>query len=117
MGQAALISLEEEGMVRRIGVLRGKMQWAASEYQTEESPYALMHVWQVAEIILRECGPIMTIDLAVEMRKRNYRKAEAPQSLVHFLRQTLHSHNERFALQEDRRWKLLGEACVPKAAE
>jgi len=101
-----LPKLEAQGMIRRVTKnQRGHVVWAAAGVVIKESPFGAMALTDVAESILRECGPMTPVQLVVVMREKGHRADADPRKLVATLRQAVRRYPGRFTVETDGRWK------------
>jgi hypothetical protein len=105
-----LPKLEAQGIIRRVSKnQKGRVVWAAAGAKVQESPYGAMPLVDVAEHLLRESGPMTTVELVVAMQEHGHRADVNPRQLVAALRTSLRRYPGRFVRGGDGRWGVAGE--------
>jgi hypothetical protein len=100
-----LPKLEAQGILRRVTKnQQGRVVWAAAGAVVQESPFGAMATTDVAELILRESGPMMPAELVVAIQDRGHRTDASPRQLLASLRTAVQRYPGRFLTGEDGRW-------------
>jgi hypothetical protein len=103
--------LADQGIIRRVGKNQaGRVEWAAAGTVTADNPYGAMALTEVAEIVLREHGPMTPAELVVNIRESGYRADADPRRMVASLRQSVRRYPGRFEVGDDGRWSALASA-------
>lgn len=94
--------LESTGKVRRTRKASGRVLWAVPSLVVAKTPFGVRTAASVAEEVLRECGPMATLELLVEMRERGYRADQHPRKMLATVQGILY-RNKQFR-REGKRW-------------
>lgn len=97
--------LAEQGIIRKVSrSVGGQVLWAAVGADVDENPFRAMPMTDMAEQVLRECGPLRLHELVVAMQDRGYRPDAEPRRLAASLRWSAKNSQDRFTRGEDGRW-------------
>lgn len=101
--------LQEQGIIRRVTKNQsGRVLWAAVGAPVADCPFGGKALTEVAEIVLKECGPLTPVELVVAIQDRGYRADANPRQLVASLRNAVRRYPGRFQTGQDGRWGVLG---------
>lgn len=102
-----LQQMEKTGIVSKIGRNdHGQSLWAASRQPVIECSRGQLVMIDLAEEILRECGPLAPIALAEKIQARGYRPNSDPRRLVGWLRRAMKKYPGRIVQTENGHWHL-----------
>lgn len=97
--------LAEQGIIRKVSrSVGGQVLWAAADSDVDENPYRAMPMTDMAEQVLRECGPMRLHELVVAMQESGYRPDAEPRRLAASFRWSAKNSPDRFSRGEDGRW-------------
>jgi hypothetical protein len=98
--------LGEQGIIRKVGRdEKGCVLWASVHAKVEASAFAAMPLTEVAEMLLRERGPMRLTELVVTMQQAGFRRGAEPRQLMQSLRWANKRYPGRFEVGEDGCWK------------
>lgn len=99
--------LRDRGIIRRVSKVDGGcVLWAATGHVIPDGPFGAMSLVDVAELVLRDAGPLWPTELVLTIQERGYRTDADPRKLLNSLQTSLKRNRERFVCDEDRRWGL-----------
>lgn len=110
--RAIIPHLSERGVIHRVGRdAKGCVLWAAVGSKVKVSPYAAMPLTEVAEVILKERGPMRLVELVLAMQQAGFRKDADPRRLMQSLRWANKRYAGRFQVGEDGRWEMAANSA------
>jgi hypothetical protein len=98
--------LEKRGIVRPVRRGLKGIVWAATDYAAPADPYGTRTLTEVAAEILREFGPLTSVELVLALHARGYRTDAHPRTLNLAIRTSLR-RNPRFRKDDKGRWSML----------
>ena len=66
--------------------------------------YSKMTTKQAAELVLLDRGPLLIIELTLEVMSRGCRSGDCPRAVSHAIRNALRNHEGRFCRDAEGRW-------------
>src|SRR5262249_48036781 len=97
--------LEDRGAVRRVGRVRNRIHWATADYTGPVDPNCSVRLPELAAEILRESGPMRSMDLLARIRERGYRATDDQRLVLKSLRVALW-RCEEFQRDKSGKWLL-----------
>jgi len=97
--------LTELGTIRKVSRdNKGHVLWAAAGLKAEAGPFGAMPLTEVAEFVLKLCGPMELVALVIEMQQRGFRPKGDPRQIMRSLRWADKRYPGRFKRDGEGRW-------------
>lgn len=103
--RTTLRQLSKQGMVKSVAKDQaGRVLWAAADAEIKTSPFGSKPLTEVAEIMLRERGPMQPVELVIAIQETGYRAEANPRRMVAALRSSVRRYPGRFTVGDDGKW-------------
>jgi hypothetical protein len=107
--RATFTVLQGMGAIHKVGRRQGRLLWALKESSVELAPFGTLTLYEIAETLIKEFGPMRENEIAARMRERGY-KSEYSGALLHGkLRSAMMRIGGRFVKDQAGRWAASGE--------